>query len=39
MIKVAVVDDQALLLQGLSMIVNSQGDMSIAWTASNGSDC
>lgn len=38
MIKVAVVDDQPLLLQGLSMIVNSQGDMSIAWTASNGSE-
>lgn len=38
MIKVAVVDDQPLLLQGLSMIVSNQGDMSIAWTASNGSE-
>jgi len=38
MIKVAVVDDQPLLLQGLSMIVNSQVDMAILWTASNGSE-
>ena len=36
MIKVALVDDQPLLVQGLSMIIGLQEDMVIHWTASNG---
>lgn len=34
--KVAIVDDQPILIQGLSMIVNAQENMSVVWTAENG---
>ena len=37
-IKVAIVDDQPLLVQGLSMMVNQQDDMEILWTASHGGE-
>ena len=36
--KVAVVDDQPLLLQGLSMIISAQPDMALCWTARNGKE-
>lgn len=36
MIKVALVDDQPLLLQGLSMMIGTQSDLEVIWTASNG---
>lgn len=36
MIKVAIVDDQALLIQGLKMIVEENEEMSVLWTAENG---
>ncbi len=36
MIKVAMVDDQPLLLQGLSMMIGTQSDLEVIWTASNG---
>lgn len=36
--KVAVVDDQPLLLQGLSMIISAESDMSLCWTAKNGKE-
>lgn len=36
MIKVAMVDDQPLLLQGLSMMVGTQTDLEVVWTAANG---
>jgi len=38
MIRVAVVDDQPLLLQGLSMIVSAEPDMEMCWTAGNGAE-
>ena len=36
MIKVAIVDDQPLLVQGLSMMIDLQGDMEVLWTANQG---
>lgn len=36
MIKVAIVDDQPLLVQGLSMMIDLQGDMKVLWTANQG---
>jgi len=36
--KIAIVDDQPLLVQGLSMIVNAQSDMSVIWTAKDGEE-
>jgi len=38
MIRVAIVDDQTLILQGLNMIVNAQKDMEILWCAANGAE-
>lgn len=38
MIKVAIVDDQPLILRGLGMIVDMQSDMSLLWTAENGEE-
>lgn len=35
---IAIVDDQPLLVQGLSMIVNAQSDMSVIWTAKDGEE-
>ena len=36
MIKVAIVDDQPLLVQGLSMMIDFQVDMEVLWTANQG---
>ena len=36
--KVAVVDDQPLLLQGLGMIISAESDMALCWTAKNGKE-
>ena len=36
MIKVAIVDGQPLLVQGLSMMIHLQGDMEVLWTANQG---
>ena len=38
MIRVAIVDDQTLILQGLNMIINAQKDMEVLWSASNGAE-
>lgn len=38
MIKIALVDDQPLIIQGLNMIIDAQADMSVVWTASNGEE-
>lgn len=38
MIKVALVDDQPLILQGLNMIIGAQEDMTVNWTATNGEE-
>lgn len=38
MIKIALVDDQPLIIQGLNMIIDAQVDMSVVWTASNGEE-
>ena len=38
MIKVAVVDDQPIIVDGLSMIINFQEDMKVIWTAGNGEE-
>lgn len=38
MIKIALVDDQPLILQGLNMIIDTQADMSVIWTATNGEE-
>lgn len=36
MIKIAVVDDQNLIVNGLSMMIEAQEDMEVVWTAGNG---
>lgn len=36
--KIAIVDDQPILVQGLSMIVEAQKDMSVIWTAKDGEE-
>lgn len=36
--KIAIVDDQPILVQGLSMIVNAQSDMTVIWTAKDGEE-
>lgn len=38
MIKVAIVDDQKLIINGLSMMVNLQPDMEVIWTADHGKE-
>ncbi|HAS72642.1 MAG TPA: DNA-binding response regulator [Clostridiales bacterium UBA8960] len=38
MIKVALVDDQPLILQGLNMIIGTQSDLVVVWTAANGEE-
>ena len=38
MIKVAVVDDQPIIVDGLSMIIDFQKDMKVIWTAGNGEE-
>lgn len=38
MIKVAVVDDQPIIVDGLSMIINFQEDMKVIWTAKGGGE-
>lgn len=38
MIKVAIVDDQPLMVQGLSMIVSQQEDMEVIWCANEGEE-
>ena len=38
MIKVAIVDDQPLMVQGLSMIVGHQEDMEVIWCANEGEE-
>lgn len=38
MIKIAVVDDQPIIVDGLSMIINFQEDMKVIWTAENGEE-
>jgi len=38
MIKIAVIDDQPLLRQGLSMIISEEKDMTVIWTAENGNE-
>lgn len=38
MIKVAIVDDQKLIIDGLSMMINFEEDMEIIWNASNGEE-
>ncbi len=36
MIKIAVVDDQNLIVNGLRMMIEAQEDMEVVWTAGNG---
>ncbi|GAU76281.1 response regulator transcription factor [Fusibacter sp. 3D3] len=38
MIKIAIVDDQKLIINGLSMMVNLQPDMEVLWTAEHGKE-
>ena len=38
MIKIAIVDDQVLLVKGISMIVSTASDMTVIWTANNGEE-
>lgn len=38
MIKIAIVDDQVLLVKGISMIVSTSNDMEVIWTANNGEE-
>jgi DNA-binding NarL/FixJ family response regulator len=37
-IKIAIVDDQVLLVKGISMIVSTSNDMEVIWTANNGEE-
>lgn len=36
MIRIAIVDDQSWIINGLSMMINMQEDMTVVWTADNG---
>ncbi len=38
MTKIAIVDDQVLLVKGISMIVSTTSDMEVIWTANNGEE-
>lgn len=38
MIKIAIVDDQSWIINGLSMMINMQEDMAVIWTADNGKE-